>query len=102
MNQLNADEVKLFRNDGKVTVFSKPQVHANIQANTVVVRGKNTERAVGQDDMLDMLDQSSIQQLLASMRKGGAAPASDDVPELVGDFEAAAEVNADAEATKAQ
>lgn len=101
MNQLAADEVKLFNQDGKVTVISKAQITANIQANTVVARGKVTERPIAGEDMMDMMDQNSIQQLLASMRKGGAAPAgADDVPELEGDFEQAADVNADAEAAK--
>lgn len=101
MNQLNADEVKLFNADGKVTVISKAQITANIQANTVVAKGKVTERGFTQEDMMDMMDQNSIQQLIASMRKGGAIPTADDeVPTLDGDFEQAADVNADAEATK--
>ena len=100
MNQLNADEVKLFTNSGKVIVLNKAQVQANIPANTVVVRGKATERAIGAEDMMDMMDANSMKQLLAAMQAKGGAPAAagDDVPELVGDFEQAAEVNADAEA----
>lgn len=101
MNQLAADEVKLFNSNGKVTVISKANISANIQANTVVARGKVTERAIAGEDMMDMMDQNSIQQLLASMRKGGALPTGDDeVPALDGDFEQAADVNADAEAAK--
>jgi len=100
MSQLHADEVKLFRADGKVTVISKAQVHANIQANTVVARGKVTERPLGSEDMMEMMDQHSIQKVLEAMRAKGGVPAAsgEDVPELVGDFEQAAEVNADAAA----
>lgn len=90
----------MFTNSGNVIVVNKANVSANIQANTVVVRGKTTERAVGAEDMMDMMDQNSMKQLLEAMRAKGGMPAgaADDVPELVGDFEQAAEVNADAEA----
>lgn len=102
MNQLAADEVKLYKGD-KVTVISKAQVSANIQANTVVVRGKATERAISSEDMMDMMDQNSIQKFIEQMRKSGvpaAAAGDDEIPTLEGDFEQAAEVNADAEAAK--
>lgn len=91
----------MFTKDGKVLVFNKPQITVNIQANTTVVRGKHTARAQTEADLFENLDPATLQRILQATKAGaGAAPGSDDVPELVGDFEQAAEVNADAEAAK--
>lgn len=105
MNQLAADEVKLFNSStGKVLVFNKPILSANIQANTVVVQGRHTERAMQQDEVMEGIDAGALQKIISQlqMQKGAADAAGDDVPALVGDFEQAAEINADAEAAKAE
>lgn len=94
--------MRLYRSDKKrVVVFNKPAVTANIQANTVIVQGKSSERDVKAEDMSDYIDQAAVAKLMAAMQQHkGAAGVGDDIPDVVGDFEQAAEVNAEAEAAK--
>ena len=89
LNPLQAiDEVLMYRDDGKVLAFANPKVQVNIQARTYVVTGKSEVK-----DAKDVApgDMASLQKLMEQLRAGGAGAGADDVPNLVGDFESAAQ-----------
>jgi len=103
LNRLNVrdipaiEEVNLFKDDGTVIHFTNPKVQASIAANTYVVSGAAESKKLA--DLLpgiisqlgpDNLDE--LKKIYSSFApsKGGADADDDDVPELVDNFEEAA------------
>ena len=93
------EEVNMFRDDGNVIHFAKPQVHGAPNANTFVISGNSEEKKI-QDLLPGIINQlgpdslNNIKQLVESLSKNagkdGEAPAKegedDEVPELVENF----------------
>ena len=96
------EEVNLFKDDGSVIHFTNPRVQASLAANTYVVSG-NAEQKKLSDMLPQVLSQlpgqgmEQLQALLAQMQAQGVGAGDadveedEDVPDLVEDFEAAAE-----------
>ncbi|KAL4434685.1 hypothetical protein ABPG77_002808 [Micractinium sp. CCAP 211/92] len=98
------EEVLLINADGSALQFTNPKVQASIAANTYVVSGASQHKRA-QDVMASMLagmgGMAGLQQMMGGM--GGGMPAfnpegaadepedDDDVPELVENFEQAAQ-----------
>jgi len=91
------EEVNLFKEDGNVIHFTSPKVQASIAANTYVVSG-HAETKKLQDLLPGIINQlgpdnlANLKKIAESISNGASASgaADDDVPELVDNFEAAA------------
>lgn len=90
------EEVLMFNEDNTAIAFNNPKVQASIGANTYVVSGpaqhKTAQEAIAA--MFGGMSSANIQQLMQQMQamqamQGGGD--DDDVPELVGNFDAAEE-----------
>eukprot|EP01137_Pigoraptor_chileana_P011978 Opistho-2@63691 len=95
------EEVTMFRDDGKIVQITSPKVSAAIQYNTFQISGNVEIKDVSEmlPQILQQLGADDLKRLMAQM--GGAAgveapaaDADDDVPELVENFEEAAEKKA--------
>jgi nascent polypeptide-associated complex subunit beta len=92
------EEVNMFKNDGKIVHFKNPKVQASIGANTYVVSGAAQEKTM-MELMPGILNQigpeelSDLKNLVGAMSKQAGAEGDDDedIPDLDGDFEAAAD-----------
>ena len=107
MNTIPGIEEVLLVNDeeGTVLAFANPKVQASIAANTYVVSGPSQQKPISEAMTPTSFSGAQLQQLMAQMQSMGGLPAGlgvggegeggededDDVPELVGNFEQAAE-----------
>lgn len=94
------DEVNLFKQDGNIIHFNNPRVQASLPAHTYVVSGASQEKSLMElmpgiisqlgPDNLDSLKR--IVDAYQSAEGAQASAADDEVPDLVENFEAEAEV----------
>ncbi|KAA8499517.1 Basic transcription factor 3 [Porphyridium purpureum] len=114
----NCEEAHLFREDGKVMVFSNPKLLGSISANTFSLAGNHEVKEVADlvsPELLSQLSGGNMQQLqelmaklqaegsLSGLRDSEGAAAGDDegVPDLVGESFDQAEKPAETEAATA-
>merc|ERR1712168_1453180 len=94
------EEVNMIKDDGTVIHFNNPKVQASLNANTFAISGhaenkQITEMLPGILNHLGTEGFNQLKRLASSVSAGGAGPADDDdddVPELVEDFETAANI----------
>ncbi|CEP03210.1 Nascent polypeptide-associated complex subunit beta [Plasmodiophora brassicae] len=95
------EEVNMFKGDGRVIHFSNPKVQAQINANTFVVSGNAEEKPLadllpgiysqlGPQNVETLQHISNQYQARAAAAGGDGADDDDDVPDLVENFETAA------------
>jgi len=104
------EEVNMIKEDGKVLNFNNPTVQASLAANTFAISGNGEEKHFTDllPNILNHLGSDGFNQLkkhassMAAQGFGASAADDEEIPELVGDFEAASKADAPAPAKKVE
>lgn len=83
------EEVHMIKEDGHVIHFNNPKVQASLPANTFAITGHAETKQVS-DLMPRFINTESVSADALSGAQTGASGDDDEVPDLVGDFDAAA------------
>lgn len=100
----------MIKEDGKVLNFNNPTVQASLAANTFAISGNGEEKHFTDllPNILNHLGSDGFNQLkkhassMAAQGFGASAADDEEIPELVGDFEAASKADAPAPAKKVE
>jgi len=98
------EEVNMIKEDGKVLNFNNPTVQASLAANTFAISGNGEEKHFTDllPNILNHLGSDCFNQLkkhassMAAQGFGAPDAGDEDIPDLVGDFEAASKADAPA------